>query len=103
MARHFKCFRCKELWDGIISIPFIKEGQVFPVLKEPSKEALKLLSFAFRELDQHLLWRPLRILLETFVTKKDDSTAASIGLLISSFILHTLSLGDVSCYKTFTF
>ncbi len=56
----FKCCCHKELWDGIISFPFLKDGPVCPMLKEIRKEALKHLSLAFREFEQHLSWLPLR-------------------------------------------
>lgn len=49
-----------ELWDGIFSSLFIKDGPVCPVLKEAIKEALKLLSLVFGELEQLLLWSPRR-------------------------------------------
>ena len=44
----------KELWDSIISSPFIKDGQVYSVLKEVRKEALNHGSLAFREFNQLL-------------------------------------------------
>lgn len=33
-----------ELWDVIVSFPFIKDGSVYPVLKKVIKEALRHLS-----------------------------------------------------------
>lgn len=38
------CRCCKELWDGIISFPLVKDASVHPSLKEMRKEALKQLS-----------------------------------------------------------
>lgn len=45
---HIVC--CNELWDGVLSSSFIKDGPVYPMLKE----TLKLLSLAFGE--ELLLW-----------------------------------------------
>ena len=54
------CCCChKELWDGSISFPSVKDGPVYPMLKEIRKEALKHRSSAFREFDQVLSWLPL--------------------------------------------
>ena len=39
----FKCCCRNELWDGVISFPFIKDGPVYPMLKEIRKEALNWL------------------------------------------------------------
>ena len=44
----------------IISFLFVKDGQVYPMLKEIRKEALKHLSLAFIEFEQLLSWLPLR-------------------------------------------
>jgi len=45
MLFHGKCCGHKVLWDGIFSFPFVKEGPVFPKLKEVIKEVSKLLSY----------------------------------------------------------
>ena len=55
-----KMFLHKKLWKGIISIPSLKDGPVYPMLKEIRKEALKHLSLAFREIYQLLSWLLLR-------------------------------------------
>ena len=41
-----------ELWDRIISSPFVKDGPVYPMLKEIIKEALSHLSYAFKLFEQ---------------------------------------------------
>lgn len=48
MMCHCKFGCLNELWDGIISCPFVKGGSVHPMLKEMGNEALKLPSFEFR-------------------------------------------------------
>lgn len=53
--------RCSELWNSIFSSPFIKDAPVFPVLKEATKEALKLLSSVFRELNGSVYGRQVAI------------------------------------------
>lgn len=45
----FKCCCRKELWDDIISFPFVKDGPGFSMLKEIRKESLAHLPLAFRE------------------------------------------------------
>ena len=45
-------------WDAIISFPFVKDGKVYPMLKEIKKEAL--ISLAFRKFDQLLSWLSFR-------------------------------------------
>jgi len=49
------------LSDATISFPFIKEGPVYPMLKEVLKEALKQsdLSLVWREFEQTFSWLPL--------------------------------------------
>lgn len=47
----FKYGLRKQLWDGIISFPFVKDATVFPMLKVLSRDAIKLLSLAFKEFD----------------------------------------------------
>lgn len=47
-----KVVSCNELWDDVFPSRFIKEGPVSPLRKEAIKEALKLLSFMFRESEQ---------------------------------------------------
>ena len=49
-----------DLWDSIISFPFVKDGSVYPMLKGSRKEALKHLSLTFRKRHQLLSWLPLR-------------------------------------------
>lgn len=48
--------RRNELWDGIFSYPFIKDGSVYPMLKE----AMMLLSLIFGEFSQLILLPPHR-------------------------------------------
>lgn len=40
---------CYDLWDGMISFPFLKDDLLYCLLKEVIKEALKHLSLLFRE------------------------------------------------------
>lgn len=40
---------CYDLWDGMISFPFIKDDLLYSLLKEVIKEALKHLSLLFTE------------------------------------------------------
>ena len=60
MVRRFKCCGRKELWDVILSFPLVKDGPVYPMLKEIIKEALKLLSLTFGEFERLLSWLLLR-------------------------------------------
>lgn len=39
---------------------FVKDGPVYPMMKEIRKEAMKHLALAFRNFDQLLSWLPLR-------------------------------------------
>ena len=39
-----RCCSHKEFWESIIAFPFVKDGPVYPMLKEIRKEALKHLS-----------------------------------------------------------
>ena len=54
----FKAMKKEPLLDFIISFPFIKDGPVYPVLKQIRKAALKHLSIAFRVFNQLLSWLP---------------------------------------------
>ena len=46
----FKRSCCKELWDDTY-LPLVKDGSVYPMLKEIRKEASKHLCLALRELE----------------------------------------------------
>ena len=46
---------------------------MFPLLKETSEEALKLLSSSFGEFEQLLLWQPLKYFRVSSESKKDFS------------------------------
>lgn len=48
--------RC-ELWDGVISSPFLKDASVCPTLKE----ALKLLSLVFGDVEPLRSWSRLSV------------------------------------------
>lgn len=39
MLRHLKCYCHKELWDAIISFPFINDGAVQPMYTQGDKNA----------------------------------------------------------------
>lgn len=45
-----------ELWSGVFSSLFLKDGPVYTMLKEPIKEEFTLLPLLFGELVQLLLW-----------------------------------------------
>lgn len=66
------CSCRKELWAATISFPFVMEGSVYSMLEVVWKEALKILSVAFREFEQTSSWLPLpgHSLNETSLTKK---------------------------------
>lgn len=49
-----KCCCRSELWDRFISIPFVKDGQLIPMLKGMRKEAMKHSFSEFREFKQLL-------------------------------------------------
>ena len=51
-----------KLGGGIISFPLLKDGPVYPMLKETWKEALKYLSLVFVDFDQLLLQRYFRVI-----------------------------------------
>lgn len=53
---------CKELWDDIISFPFIKRGPIYPIPNEIRNEVLKHLFLTFKEFNQLLSLLPLRYL-----------------------------------------
>lgn len=58
---HLKCCCHMELWNIMISFPFVKDGPVSPMLKDIRKEAPKHLSLTFRESDQLLSRLPLTV------------------------------------------
>lgn len=45
-----------ELWSGVFSSLFLKDGPVYTMVKEPIKDAFILLPLLFGELVQLLLW-----------------------------------------------
>lgn len=56
MVRRFACCGCKEIWVGIISIPLVKGGPVYPTLKEIRKDILVHLSLTFRSFKPLSSW-----------------------------------------------
>ena len=79
MMCHGKCYHCKVLWDSIFSFPFVKQGPVFPKLKEVIKEVSKLLYY-------HLRIQTALIMAATWVFSFHNSTASQ--LLLSSAALQ---------------
>jgi len=72
----------QELWDSIISCPFVKEGPVFPMPKEDKIRNTEASFLIIYRIQSALIMAAIEILLGhftllgTFLSKKDFSTAA---------------------------